>query len=208
MLGRRALDNAWHILVDEEQHVTASLHDPVHRVVDGAPAVVQLVRDTVDDVPRAARERHGRCPPPAVDRERDANATDAAMDDRDEANERTLVDWEHIAVPATAKVYVNGDEFWAFLLRFVALPAATRLTVVVGGSDMSFPAEFFPGHSRRRPYFKNTMTPKLRKDEKELPQAYTGDISMTLEQFLADPRLVHLYVQNYDATGAMRAQHT
>jgi len=85
-------------------------------------------------------------------------------------------------------VYVVTPDLSSFLRVFLLLPADSRITLVTGSEDIGAPWEIF--HPNRSGYFDYNQAALWPRGQ-----------PMTMYEFIADPRLVVWYAQNYDLLG-------
>ena len=85
-------------------------------------------------------------------------------------------------------VYVVTPDLSSFLRVFLHLPANSRITLVTGSEDIGAPWEIF--HPNRSSYFDYNHAALWPRGQ-----------PMTMHEFIADPRLVMWYAQNYDLLG-------
>ena len=96
------------------------------------------------------------------------------------AGEHGDLDFHSTPIRNMSIVYVPAFDLGRFVDRLSALPPSARVTVVAGGEDIGLPREAFGLGRRDLAHF---------------------SMRMRMQQFLADRRLVHLFVQNYDLVG-------
>ena len=89
------------------------------------------------------------------------------------------IDWDTIPLANRSIVYVPAYDVPRFVARFKRLPSSARLTVVTGYEDVGVPRELWGAGRNLR----------------------GGRPEGALSDFLADPRLVRWFVQNYDLMG-------
>lgn len=95
-------------------------------------------------------------------------------------------DWNSTPLPNNSVVYVPSAEMSWFMWRFNSLPQDWRLSLVIGQEDAGVPREIFGDGSVVRNVY-NLYYPRV--------------TATDLDSFLADPRLLHMFVQNYDFNG-------
>ena len=85
-------------------------------------------------------------------------------------------------------VYVVTPDLSAFVEVFLKLPPSARITLVTGSEDIGAPWEIF--HPNRTGYFDYNMA-----------KLWPIGQRVSMRQFIADPRLVKWFAQNYDLRG-------
>ena len=93
------------------------------------------------------------------------------------------IDWRTVAIPNEERSLRASAQLGIFAERLLSLPTSMRVSVVAGGEDVGVPREIFEPAARTE------------------YRASAPRQQVSLERFLGDSRLVHLFAQNYDLLG-------